>query len=295
MNPGSRRAAADAERVARFLLERTQSKYGPRWKQGARKAPFEVPAELPAVAEVAQHRLHTVPEDVAQGIAAFARGDRKLVLYDRVLEPLEVLELQAQGIRCASLLAAEVPTAPHEDARAFLLHDLCHLEKFVDPDFHLEQVGFFDTVFRATQKPEWEAFVASFDETFRRDFEAVVCDMNGSAIFLLAALKMKLKMATRRRLSGAVFGPLDERELAAYVVEEQSLFDLMALPDSFREDASKITTKRDAQESAIRVRDYFSEIGSTVLSASKTGASGVVDASGEASPDPVPAREPSTT
>ncbi len=250
-------SAAEAERIAAFLLDRTRAAVGPRWNQGARKTPLGAPPGYPTVATFAEVRVHTVPEDVAAGVVAFANGQRPLVLYERVLAPLEVLHLQARGERCASLLAPDVSTTPHADARAFLLHDLCHLEKFVDPEHHDEQVGFFRAVHEAARDPDWAAFLASFDATFRKDFESVVCDMNGSAIFLLAALKMKLKMATRRRLNGAVHGPLDERELAAYAVEEARLFDLLRLPLAIKEDASRVSAKHDAPECATRVRDYF--------------------------------------
>jgi hypothetical protein len=77
-----------------------------------------------------------------------------------------VLALQARGRRCVCLLddaAALAHGDPrHRDGLAFALHDLCHLEKFVAPEHHAGQVGFFRLVERALETPAMAASTASW-------------------------------------------------------------------------------------------------------------------------------------
>jgi len=121
-----------------------------------------------------------------------------------------------------SLLDDDAAAAPHADGLAFATHDLCHLEKFVDPESHFAQVGFFRRLDAAVDGAAWRDLAARFDGAWMRDAEHVMADMNGSPVFLLAALKMKLKMAVRRaiaRARGAApmrRGGLDAEEMRAY-------------------------------------------------------------------------------
>jgi hypothetical protein len=145
----------------------------------------------------------------------------------------------------------------------FVLHDLCHLEKFGDPAEHMGQVGFFAVVLRATQRPQWYAFTSRFDDAWEKDFEHVVADMNGSAIFLFAALKMKLKMAVRRAFArtegrgAATDGPLSGGEARAYADHEAMLLDLLGLHGQVRDAARTVTTKRDARSAAEELHRHF--------------------------------------
>lgn len=50
---------------------------------------------------------------------------------------------QASGGRCVTAVVGEGSlgtTHSGRDALGFAIHDLKHMEKFVDPEFHLEQV-----------------------------------------------------------------------------------------------------------------------------------------------------------
>jgi hypothetical protein len=195
-------------------------------------------------------------------------------LLSRVPEASELLSWQSNGERCVSVLPDGAVTAPHEHGLAFLMHDLCHLEKFVDPVHHEGQVGFFATVERATQLGAWGAFLARFDAVFLGELDHVIADMNGSAVFLFAALKMKLKMATRRRLARELgrepepgVGPLDADEQAAFDVELETLFDLLELRGPIRHAAARVSTRRDDRDASSAILAHFEAIGSRRLAA----------------------------
>ena len=82
------------------------------------------------------------------------------------------------------------------------------------------------------------------DDTWRADRDYVIADMNGSAVFLFAALKMKLKMAVRRRLAPA--------EPALDV-----LLRAMDLPDDVRDAARGVSARRDRPAEARRLLGHF--------------------------------------
>ena len=89
--------------------------------------------------------------------------------------------------------------------------------------------------------------------------------MNGSAIFLFAALKMKLNMAVRRRLARAerpprpTSGPLDADERAAVEPALDLLFEAMDLPADVRAGARAVSTRRDRPADARRLLAHFEE------------------------------------
>jgi hypothetical protein len=241
-----------AERVAAFVLERTAAKAGPRAIQSKRCVrPLE--GELPPSLETFASRLVLkVPLDAERGLFGLAAGTHRAVVMDYAPSPEALLCAQARGERVVSLLAPGSDTGHHEDPLAFAVHDLCHLEKFqVD---HAGQVGFFETMRRAR--------ILSFggehglDDAFQADAVAVTCDMNGSPIFLLAALKMRMKMAVRRTRAVAagrspkIAGPLDADEEAAYAPILEDLLDRAELEGEMREAAREITARRQGMDRA---------------------------------------------
>src|SRR5262249_53017041 len=174
-------------------------------------------------------------------LVAWGRGERDVVLLFDVPAPRDVLALQARGRRCVSLLDDDARAAPHADGLAFALHDLCHLEKLVSGGEYEAQVGFFGAVERGIDGRAWRAIEARLDAAWRKDVEHVVADMNGSPVFLVAALKMKLKMAARRELArrrGVVAptsGGLDPEELRAYAQLLEALLDALDLRGDVRD------------------------------------------------------------
>jgi hypothetical protein len=261
--------AADAETTARFLLERVRAARGRLWDQGARPA-GEAPAGE-ALRVFASRRVRGIPELVAAGLLAWARGERSALLVTRIPAAREILRRQAQGRRHVSLIDDEAARAHgdprHPDGLSFALHDLCHLEKFVAPEHHRGQVGFFRAVDRALEDPALAALEATFDEPWRSDRDYVIADMNGSPIFLFALLKMRMNMAVRRRLAAErgrpppSSGPLDDDERAALHPAHLTLFRALGLPPELFAAAFAVSARKDCPEEARRLLAHFETSG----------------------------------
>jgi hypothetical protein len=257
--------AADAETTAGFLLERVRAAKGRMWDQGARPA-TEAPAGE-ALRLFASRRVRGIPEAVAQGLLAWARGGRPALLVERIPAAREILRRQSQGQRPVALIDDEAARAHgdprHPDGLSFALHDLCHLEKFVAPEHHRGQVGFFRAVDRALDDPALAALEAGFDEQWRSDRDYVIADMNGSPIFLFALLKMRMNMAVRRQRAAArgtpapTAGPLDDAEHAALRPALLTLFQALGFPPELSPAAFAVSARKDCPAEARRLLDHF--------------------------------------
>ncbi len=213
-----------------------------------------------------EYHVRGVPESAVQGLRDWAAGFPVCVLRD-VPAPQQVLELQAQGRRCVTLLRAPLPSGPYQDPLAFALHDLRHLAKFAAPAHYLEQVGFFATLAHARSTPAWSRFEDGLDATWHTDRDQVLADMNGSSVFLFAALKMKLKMAARRALARLAqrpapdSGPLTPEEERFFRVQEQRFLDVLGFAGELRQAALSTSARRDDPEHAAQLASAFAEIG----------------------------------
>lgn len=220
----------------------------------------------------AERRLFGVPEDAVRGILTWDAGFR-VQLLSEVPEARRILELQAAGARCVSLLPAALARGPYADPLAFALHDLRHLAKFASPDQYHEQVGFFLTLHRALQSSGWASFESELDETWSQDRDHVLSDMNGSSIFLFAAFKMKLKMAARRWLARAtnrqpdLGGPLSAGEERAFCSLLERFLDLIGFYGPERGAAISTSARRDDPENAALLAETFAEIGRPIAEA----------------------------
>ncbi|HVZ75613.1 MAG TPA: hypothetical protein VHJ20_24740 [Polyangia bacterium] len=262
----------DAETVAAFLIERVRAARGTMWDEGAARVVPDVAPAGEALRVFAARRVRGVPEDVVRGLFAWGRGERPVDLLSRAIPTaFEVLARQARGRRCVSLLDDEEALAHgdprHPDGLSFALHDLCHLEKFVAPEHHVGQVGFFRAVARAFATPAWRAIDDGLDDAWRTDRDYVVADMNGSAVFLFAALKMKVNMAVRRHLArergraAPMTGPLTDDERDAVTPALDVLFEAMDLPEDLRASARLVSTRRDRPAAARLLLDHFESRG----------------------------------
>lgn len=261
-------ACTPAEQACEFVIAGAKAASGRLFRQGPRKPPLACASASPLVRFVAEQRLHRISTAVARALVAWSDGF-PVELLGSVPAAGHVLALQARGARCVSLLPEGVDTSPHADALAFAVHDLCHLDKFADREHHLGQVGFFSCLHAAVSRPTWEIFESSLDEAFRRDWHHVAADMNGSAVFLFAALKMKLKMAVRRRIAldrgdePPHDGPLTTEESRAY---EGRLDDLLIFFDfgpEVADAARRTSTKRDDPRAALRLLAHFEALART--------------------------------
>lgn len=269
--PGSMTAShADAERACAYVIGKVRASSGRLFHQGARVPPLATASPSPVVRFIAERRIHRVSIAVARALLAWADGF-PVELLTAVPPAADVLALQADGRRCVSLLPDGVPTHPHADALAFTVHDLCHLHKFIDPEHHQGQVGFFMSLHRAIGRRVWTEFESHFDPAFTRDWQHVAADMNGSAVFLFAALKMKLKMGARRRVAADEGrpsdhgGPLTSSEARAYDGFLEDLLGLLRLYGPVAEAARRTSTRRDDPSAARTLLRHFEDVGNEVL------------------------------
>ena len=257
----------DAELACTYVAERVHRARGSRWLQADRRPALPVASTSPAVRLFAERELCRVPRAVPAALCAWSDGARPVDLLFRVPTPRELLRLQARGRRCVSLLDAGVSTAPHADGLAFVVHDLCHLEKFMDPAHHDEQVGLFALLDRGLDDPRFAALQASLDAAWEDSRDHVLADMNGSAVFLFLVLKNKLKLAVRRRIArerGAPpppGGPLDAREAAACEAAYATLHDALALPEDAVAAARALSSRHDAELAAPQLLAWFRAVG----------------------------------
>jgi hypothetical protein len=257
----------DAELACTYVAERVHRARGSRWLQADRRPALPVASTAPAVRLFAERELCRVPRAVPVALCAWSDGARPVDLLFHVPTPRELLGLQARGRRAVSLLDEGVATAPHEDGLAFVVHDLCHLEKFMEPAHHEEQVGLFALLDRGLDHPPFAALEATLDAAWVDARDHVLADMNGSAVFLFLVLKNKLKLAVRRRIARErgseppLGGPLDAREAEACEAAYATLHAALALPDDAVAAARKLSSRHDAELAAPRLLAWFRAVG----------------------------------
>lgn len=267
-----------AERAADYLLTHARRISGVKLCQGAWDGAFASDAarigslvgEGGSLNFLTRHRVRRVPWRAVHGLFVWASGF-SVELREDVPKADEVLALQATGRRCVSLLPDGVSPEPHTSGLDFLIHDLCHLDKFVDPEHHEGQVGFFATLRELVADARFRALEAELDETFVGDRNRLAADVNGSAVYLFALLKMKLKMAARRLqarracVPARVSGPLDPDEQAAFDELEDVLYELLGFDDELRSAACATSARRAEHAAASRLLAEFGRRGRAVL------------------------------
>jgi hypothetical protein len=245
--------SVDAAHAARWILERVRSIAHSRWLQGARKPALECWSMDPDVRLIAERRLYKIGELEARALVGWASGTRKARLYGARASVEDIVRHQAEGARCVSLLEGDV-----EPALGFALHDLRHLEKLFDPLHYRAQVGFFRWIARSVGTGAWKAFDRELDAEWTAGRDYALADMNGSPIFLWAVLKMKLKMAVRRKLARdrgvepPSRGVLDADEIQAFGRTLDRYLDVLQLERAMQDCARRISARRDSGDAAAR-------------------------------------------
>jgi hypothetical protein len=267
-----------AELAARYLVARVRREAPRSWLQGPRRPALDAGEDAPeAVRLFATREIYRLPRAVAHALTAWSAGRREVEVWFSLPSPREVLAMQARGARCVSLLADEdVPAGPiaglprahayGSGGLAFAVHDLCHLEKFFDPETHREQRGFFAALDRALADPRFQALEASFDAAWPGERDAVLSDMNGSCAFLFVVLRSKIKLAIRRRIAAARGeecrrGEMDAEEARAYDEAMEVLLDALGLHGEARDAALSLTARAGAEEAAPKVQAFFAARG----------------------------------
>lgn len=254
------------ETVCAFILEHARKAAGRTWKQAPRRPVPAILGHLPAFRALSEHHVRGVPESAVQALEYWAEGFPALVVRD-VPSPAYILELQAQGRRCVTLLERPLPAGPYQAPLTFALHDLRHLSKFADPAHYFEQVGFFTTLSRARRTATWRDLEAQLDAGWHDDRDQVLADMNGSSVFLFAALKMKLKMAARRALarserrSAPLAGRLTPDEEQFFARLERTFLDALGFSSELRRAAIATSARRDDPARAALLARAFADVG----------------------------------
>ncbi|MGH7282327.1 MAG: hypothetical protein ACRELY_12430 [Polyangiaceae bacterium] len=258
-------SARDAERACAFVADHARKKHPHTWLQGARKPAFSCETSSVDFRLFAEYRVRLVSEPASRALVEAAHARRPLHVLDRKISPRDLLAMQARGERCVSIL----DDGNGDDPLEFALHDLCHLEKFVDEETYAGQVGFFDALHRANLDARFD----HLDLAWRKDLEHVSADMNGSPVFLFAALKMKLKMAARRDVARhrgtpeRTGGVLDSDEARAFEAMQNVMFDALALPERGRLAGDAVSARRDSPDDAMWIHAYFTQMGERALEA----------------------------
>ncbi|CAE8614152.1 unnamed protein product [Polarella glacialis] len=150
---------------------------------------------------VQQARLIQIPEYVSSCLYNFYLGKRPLKLFWRVPSPEEVLEMQAEGQRCVSALISKKALQSvygHRDCLEMMLHDLKHMENFVQDGSYWQQVGFFQFLRTTCLPVHRERWAPSYGQRWRLSWNYIASDMNAFSSHLLLTFKAQLMVAVAR-------------------------------------------------------------------------------------------------
>lgn len=272
----------DAELACVYVANRVRRRAGPSWLQGPRRPVLDTGEGAPAIARLfAERELSGLPRAAAEALCAWSRGEREVELVFEAPSPRAVLAMQARGRRCVSLLDDDIaPPGPKAayggGGLGFVVHDLCHLEKFADPEHHVGQVGLFSALDRVMEDPRWIEVERGFDARYVDERDHVLADMNGAPVFLFVVMRNKVKLAVRRRIAAirgepCRRGELDEREAAAYDDALVVLLDALGLTGRARDAARALASKHDAnRDDAAALTETFVQRGEEILRCNRT-------------------------
>jgi len=100
-------------------------------------------------------------------------------LFDRILSPYEVLDLQASGIRPVTMKLQDTlsPILHKDDCLEFLVHDLEHAYMFFHNDeLKFMQIDFFNNIKKSLEMKFWDKYLDRPE--FRERFYYLISDMN---------------------------------------------------------------------------------------------------------------------
>ena len=139
---------------------------------------------------------------INKNLVSWACGKQPFVLMFTIPTPYEVLQQQANKKRVVTMfITYEKLSKCHQamlyymdgmhnhekDSFEFLLHDIKHMDNFMDSNIHLEQVGFFqcmlnlsDNACKILKKEEGEGEKYYYDDNNNKDGEEEVHDNNNS-------------------------------------------------------------------------------------------------------------------
>lgn len=178
------------------------------------------------------HFVGVIPA-VPAALLGWLRGSWSLRLLLRIPSPLEVLHLQAAGVRPVTVLAeyprASRPVLGKANGFDFLVHDLEHAYKFFhDPELHVAQRRFFGLLRAAVERGLFTPYRS--DPVFAGQLDYLISDMNTHPVhglrYLCAVLIECLLRREGRGSTDALSAPA-EAEMADLL---RALGDLWRFP-----------------------------------------------------------------
>jgi hypothetical protein len=133
-----------------------------------------------------------------------AAGRRPVELFFDMPTAQQILDQQIKGKRCVTIFVKKEelnntikdPYPPFEEKTVlkFMVHDIQHMEKFVEPRLYSEQVATFNLLKRVPDHP----FFAHYDKQWQEDYEHAISDMNTCCTHTLMFFKAKWILAEVR-------------------------------------------------------------------------------------------------
>lgn len=151
------------------------------------------------------HSLRSIPLAVPRSLSLWRRSPEKLRLCSFIPTPVEVMRMQAQGVRCVSVLTrTEEMTSFVEEGRdvlGFAVHDLIHADHFFcDPARAQAQIRFSGFLGRL-HVSEWIQERLKKDVEFMGEWHYLISDMNTVPLHLFKTLKAILLASLKREWS----------------------------------------------------------------------------------------------
>ncbi|KYG67819.1 hypothetical protein AZI87_00615 [Bdellovibrio bacteriovorus] len=146
----------------------------------------------------------SIPLAVPKSILRWKEQIYPLDLLITLPTPEDVLNMQAQGRRCISMLVEKDQilnfVEEGRDVLGFIVHDLIHADHFfADPEKAQAQIEFCKRLRIVVTFPDIQQMLEE-DDSFRREFHYLMSDMNSVPLHLLKTLKAILLGFYKRRL-----------------------------------------------------------------------------------------------
>ncbi|MEK2646052.1 hypothetical protein [Bdellovibrio sp. BCCA] len=188
----------------------------------------------------------SIPLSVQQSLSAWSSGRYPLRLLTTVPTPEEVLEMQAQGLRCISMLIQENEICHFveegRDVLGFIVHDLIHADHFfADPVKAQAQIHFCQKLLVIEKLPEIQKMLSG-DITFKGEFHYLMSDMNSVPLHLLKTLKAILLGYFKRRENAAMNAPLPPQVETEFLKLFKAILDPWSFPQGALEAAYRLNT-----------------------------------------------------
>lgn len=180
--------------------------------------------------------------------------------------------MQCKGERCLTVFVKKEelnilmkdnyePYYEH-DVFSFAIHDLQHMEKFVDPHFYCEQIGFFYCI---KKLPYHQQPFVDYDKEFLDDMDHVRSDMNTCISHSFKFFRAKWQLAEWRKLRKAGIGNEDylndEEERKFQKDLNQFLESVWEMPKQVISSVLDLSKR----ENVNTLRNFFHQIGCSIL------------------------------